>query len=160
MYCKTFLIFALALLGMQVQPRADDSSRSVEDQIIAFYKDYEKSLNDNNMDEALRLINLHVAEDFGHYDDGKLAYDKAEFLGILEKGKADPSKQDVKIEILDIYEAKDVPNEVRLNFKIYQNKELGGVESKALLQCHDSLRVLPETESVFQLYRCDCKTLL
>lgn len=138
------------ILAFPIQTHASESLiKNVEN----FYLGFDSSMNAGDRETTLSLIEKHVAEDFGHYDDGVRTYGKTEFKEIVKVAQ----NMKVEINLLDVRHSEE-NNEILADFIITQHYFENKTSIHTMsLKCHDSLRILDETN--FELYKCDCTTL-
>lgn len=143
-----------------ILPTKPHASQTLVSDVEKFYADFDTLMNAGEHEAIVSMINTHVADDFGHYDDGVRTYGKEEFITITRNVPQD--KFDMKINI-DMQDVKHDPegNEIKANFIIKQDYFSRDTAKKLMasmtLKCHDSLRITEENN--FQLYKCDCTTL-
>ena len=153
---RVFFVFLLLIVtGIAGQVLAEVQDQ--KEKVVAFYEGFESSMNAKDFKTAYSLIDTHVAKDFGHYDDGALIYGKPEFLAMISDREKLNTHTDVRIDMGEVQQAADDPQELRVDFKIFESRVNPVKTEQSGLACADSIRLLPDGR--FELYKCDCKKI-
>lgn len=156
---KHFLILLACIILQDSSTPVFAQNTDIKTNIKNFYSDFANNMTQSKYDDVISLVSKYFASDFGHFDDGTLAYGKEQFIVSLKEQKAAQTKMSVTIDFKSDPIVSADGKEVRINFEISQligpQKE-NSFSTKSF--CHDSLRIL--NTNTFELYKCDCKTIL
>ncbi len=161
---RKYITLSICLAAFAI-PSTPFASQTLVNDVRTFYDKFETSIDQGDVQTTLDLIDTHVAEDFGHYDNGEFIYGKKQFKNIVSSNSERKVGNEVNIDMKDVKYSEET-NEILANFTIKQDfySEITNegqtdrkLEESMTLECNDYLRILDD--NTFKLYKCDCTIL-